>query len=547
MKKAHFLIPFLVLLSVVFSVASADQNTDDAEKKPLQVSCDTELLPFVQQWFDHYNSSGQTLNLKALEKNSGTDGCLYILSENHLKYAPGNEWQVLIGRQVVVPVIHTNNPFAAYLCQKGISAQKLSEILTNGNILTASTSKGEKVTSAVNFYVSDTDVKDMLIDYLKLNEEEVNIIVAERNQSMPDLLTKDHNAIGFCNIIQITENDGLCSGIRFLPIDRNDNGSLDYMENIYSSLSDFNRGVWIGKYPKELSQGIFLTSAEKPENDSYAFAEWLLTKGQNEINRAGFSGLFYTERHSNLAQLQTPVLMVQENTAEGNYPIILIAVIALLAIVGVTAFLIRKKVVKNEATHKNHTAPSALSIEILEAPAGIYYDKTHTWAFMEKNGEVRVGIDDFMQHVTGKITDITMKKTGETVKKGQPLVTLKQNGKQVTLCAPVSGTIKVKNNTLINDPEKINQSPYAEGWLYLMEPTNWLRDSALLDMAEKYKLWIVAEYTRLKDFLGRALKPTEITGIAVFQDGGEIRDGIMEEMPPQVWEEFQQKYINNSK
>ncbi len=546
MKKAHFLIPFLILLSVVFSVFSADQNTDETEKKPLQVSCDTELLPFVQQWLDHYDASGQTSNLNVLGNNPSTDECLYIVSENQLKNVPGAEWQMLIGRQVVVPVIHTSHPFAADLCQNGISAHKLSEILTNGNLLTAS-SKGEVSKSAVNFYVSDAGVKDILIDYLKLNEEEVNIIVAEGNKSMPDLLTKDTYAIGFCNIMQITEDDGLCSGIIFLPIDRNNNGSLDYMEDIYSSLSDFNRGVWIGKYPKELSQGIFLTSAEKPENETYEFAEWLLTEGQNEINAAGFSGLFYTERHSNLAQLQTPVFMGQENTAGGSFPVILIAVIVLLAIVGVTAFLIRKKVAKNEDTHKNHTAPSALSIEILEAPAGIYYDKTHTWAFMEKNGEVRVGIDDFMQHVTGKITDITMKKTGETVKKGQPLVTLKQNGKQVTLFAPVSGTIKVKNNSLINEPEKINQSPYAEGWLYLMEPTNWLRDSALLDMAEKYKLWVVAEYTRLKDFLGRALKPTEITGVAVFQDGGEIRDGVMEEMSPQVWEEFQQRYINTSK
>lgn len=541
MKKAHFLTTFLIFLGAAFSVSSADQNTGEAENKPLQVSCSSELYPFVQQWGERYATGGQKVEMKLIE-NSAADEGLCIVSENDLKKAAGNEWQMLIGRQVIVPVICTSNPFAADLSKNGISAQKLSEILTHGNM-----PKSPKTKANINFYASDANVKEILIDYLKLNEGEVNIIVAEENQSIPALLEKDKHAIGFCNVMQVTENGGLCPGINFLPIDRNNNGSIDHMEDIYNSLADFNRGVWIGKYPKELSQGIFLTSKEKPANDTYAFAEWLLTEGQSEISTAGFSGLFYTERHSNLTQLQTPVLIAQQNTAEGNFPIILTIIIALLVIGGIVAFVFRNKYSIKEEAYKNKTAHRALSAEKMEAPAGIYFDKTHTWAFMEKNGEVRVGIDDFMQHVTGKLTDITMKKTGETVKKGEPLVTLKQDGKQLTLFAPVSGTIKVKNNSLIDTPEKINQSPYSEGWLYLMEPTNWLRDSALLDMAEKYKIWIIAEYTRLKDFLGRALKPTDIAGVAVFQDGGEIRDGVMEEMPPQIWEDFQQTYINNSK
>ena len=52
---------------------------------------------------------------------------------------------------------------------------------------------------------------------------------------------------------------------------------------------------------------------------------------------------------------------------------------------------------------------------IVPGPEGLYYDKTHTWAFMEKEGLIRVGIDDFLQHVTGTITRVIMKEPGETL------------------------------------------------------------------------------------------------------------------------------------
>ncbi|MCX6223699.1 MAG: hypothetical protein NTV01_02940 [Bacteroidia bacterium] len=78
----------------------------------------------------------------------------------------------------------------------------------------------------------------------------------------------------------------------------------------------------------------------------------------------------------------------------------------------------------------------------LIVPKGLYFDKTHTWAFMEKDGTVKVGIDDFLQHVTGAITSIKMKKPGEKIKKGEHILTIVQNGKRLNICAPLSGIIQ---------------------------------------------------------------------------------------------------------
>ena len=84
----------------------------------------------------------------------------------------------------------------------------------------------------------------------------------------------------------------------------------------------------------------------------------------------------------------------------------------------------------------------------MNIPKGIYFDKTHTWAFLEENGVVRVGIDDFLQHITGKITRIKMKDPGKKVKKGDQILSIVQNGKQLNLYAPVSGTIVEQNVSL---------------------------------------------------------------------------------------------------
>jgi glycine cleavage system H lipoate-binding protein len=182
----------------------------------------------------------------------------------------------------------------------------------------------------------------------------------------------------------------------------------------------------------------------------------------------------------------------------------------------------------------------------ISIPKGLYFDKTHTWAFMEKNGWVKLGIDDFLLHVTGPVNRLKMKKTGDKIIKGEALITIIQNGKQLTLYSPISGSIKSINNVLSNDAGLINSSPYNEGWLYEIEPMNWLRDVQFLFMQEKYMEWIKKEFSRLKDFFAVELKSSEVVLIPVMmQDGGELKDNVLADFGPEVWEDFQIKYLNS--
>jgi hypothetical protein len=66
--------------------------------------------------------------------------------------------------------------------------------------------------------------------------------------------------------------------------------------------------------------------------------------------------------------------------------------------------------------------------------------------------------------------------------------------------------------------------------------------------AEKYRQYLGQEFTRLKDFMATVLNAgNEKYSFVILQDGGELQDGILSQMGPEVWEDFQTKYIDPSR
>ena len=64
-------------------------------------------------------------------------------------------------------------------------------------------------------------------------------------------------------------------------------------------------------------------------------------------------------------------------------------------------------------------------------------------------------------------------------------------------------------------------------------------------MADSFKMWLKAEYLRLKDFIAIIQKPgVNLAHQLVLQDGGELRSGVLKDLGPEAWEEFQQLFIN---
>jgi len=100
-----------------------------------------------------------------------------------------------------------------------------------------------------------------------------------------------------------------------------------------------------------------------------------------------------------------------------------------------------------------------------------YWPKGLTWAKVEPDGRVRVGLTDLAQRLATKIRFIRILPKGRVVDQGRMVATL-ETGKWVgPVESPISGTIDEVNPALRGKPTLINDDPYGEGWVALLKPT----------------------------------------------------------------------------
>ena len=189
-----------------------------------------------------------------------------------------------------------------------------------------------------------------------------------------------------------------------------------------------------------------------------------------------------------------------------------------------------------------------LSAGILKIPQGIFFNRNHTWTHLGESGEAKVGLDDFLQHITGKVKFTQLKDPGETINKGDLLTEIYQDEKHLRVYSPISGKILNTNSTLIEDPEILNKDPYAQGWIYKIKPSNWMNETKSYLLADEATDWSMKELTRFKDFLsgGTMRKFSSEPSMILLQDGGEIRENILSDLPDEVWADFQEEFLNDT-
>jgi len=226
---------------------------------------------------------------------------------------------------------------------------------------------------------------------------------------------------------------------------------------------------------------------------------------------------------------------------------ILLLISFLIVMLSIDAIIQYKRKNKEDVSVKNYfNTTDLLDEKKIIIPRGILFDKTHTWTHMKKYGNVRVGVNDFLQHIIGDITKVIMKNNNEYVKRNDLLLSIIQNGKKINLYSPVNGKIVCCNNNLLKNSNLINESPYEDGWIYEISPTNWEKDIKSMLMDKTAFEWIETEFVRFKDFLTNTqLKNKE--ELIILQDGGEIKDKILSNFGPEMWEEFQLNFINKNK
>jgi glycine cleavage system H protein len=125
----------------------------------------------------------------------------------------------------------------------------------------------------------------------------------------------------------------------------------------------------------------------------------------------------------------------------------------------------------------------------VEFPEDLRYTKEHEWARDEGSGRVRVGITDYAQDALGDVVFVDLPEVGAQVEAGESCCEVESTKSVSEIYAPLGGTVVEVNADLADNPQRLNDDPYGDGWMFVIEPLDPSQLGALLD-ADGYRALI---------------------------------------------------------
>ncbi len=119
----------------------------------------------------------------------------------------------------------------------------------------------------------------------------------------------------------------------------------------------------------------------------------------------------------------------------------------------------------------------------MEFPEDLRYTKEHEWVREEGGDRVRVGITDYAQDALGDVVYVDVPEVGTTVTANQPFSEVESTKSVSDVYAPMSGTVIERNPLLEERPELVNEQPYGDGWIVVLEVSDPAAVGSLLDAA----------------------------------------------------------------
>ena len=123
----------------------------------------------------------------------------------------------------------------------------------------------------------------------------------------------------------------------------------------------------------------------------------------------------------------------------------------------------------------------------MEFPDQLRYTKEHEWVAVD-GARGRVGITDFAQDALGDVVFVQLPDVGANVSAMSSIAEVESTKSVSDIYAPVSGTIVEVNAALESTPEQLNQDPYGDGWIFVIEMSDAAQVDSLLDAAAYRRL-----------------------------------------------------------
>jgi len=172
-----------------------------------------------------------------------------------------------------------------------------------------------------------------------------------------------------------------------------------------------------------------------------------------------------------------------------------------------------------------------------KVPTSDYYlHRGHTWAVIEDNGQVRVGLDDFSQKLMGPADGLKLPEVGKVYYQDHICMSLLREGSKASVEAPVDGHVAEINPQVQQRPGLIHEDPYGAGWLFKVQPINLQRNLENLFYGEPNAIWIDQEAHRLIYIM-------DTTVGATLPSGGTVIDDVIGHYPNLGWRRMVKEFL----
>lgn len=167
---------------------------------------------------------------------------------------------------------------------------------------------------------------------------------------------------------------------------------------------------------------------------------------------------------------------------------------------------------------------------------GYYYHIGHSWVLFEHGGITRVGFDDFLVKLFGRMDSVRLPSLGETLKQGEAGWAFTRDEFKASVLSPVSGKVLAVNNKVLDYPEITHKDPYQNGWLCIIEPNLPMKDIKRLYYGSDSIIWMEDESRKLMQMIG-----DEYEGLAA--TGGEPIGDIFGNCPELGWDQLVDTFL----
>jgi CheY-like chemotaxis protein len=130
-------------------------------------------------------------------------------------------------------------------------------------------------------------------------------------------------------------------------------------------------------------------------------------------------------------------------------------------------------------------------------PGGAFVSPGHTWARIDPDGQVLMGLDDFARKALKRVERVEPPVVGTRVRRGEPLFAVRRGTEVVCFRAAVSGEVTEVNAALGRIPQLVLESPYDQGWVCLVRPSDLSAELGGLRIGKPVVTWYQDEVVRL--------------------------------------------------